>query len=355
MQTSNAERPPDVFAELESRRFGPDQCFLCGRDLSPETKTEEHVVPAWLQQRHDLWNQTLTLLNGTVIQYRYLKVPCCLSCNGRVLKPLEDRVARASLLGAEAVRALGEETLFFWLGKIFWGVLYRELSLAMDRSSKTSPSILSADDLQKFRTHLLFMQALRGQLVFKDFLPGTVRVFGVKPCADVRDGWYFCDNYHTMFVGVVMGAVGLFASLADVGAQSQFDAVLAKHASRPLHPLQALELLSQHYYLAALFNRVPRFISSSDASGRVTTHLMPIGGLSGSPLFDEWNPEAHARILAHMTQIPLDRIFVPPDKVMTWLSTETGEPRDLTFDEQPWPPTAPQGDSATGNHDAARP
>ena len=104
------------------------------------------------------------------------------------------------------------------------------------------------------------------------------------------------------------------------------------------HPLQALDLLSRHYYAASLFNRNPSFISTTDSSGVVTTHLVPLGGLSAKPIFDEWKPHAHARILAHVTQLPLDRVFEPPDKVMTWLWTDAGDPRDLTFEEQPWPP-----------------
>ena len=63
-------------------------CFVC----SGPANTREHVIPTWLQHRFDLWNQTLTLPNGTTIPYRYLTIPACATCNGDVFGQLEQRV-----------------------------------------------------------------------------------------------------------------------------------------------------------------------------------------------------------------------------------------------------------------------
>ncbi|MEH6908831.1 hypothetical protein V7008_24635, partial [Neobacillus drentensis] len=52
-------------------------CFLCGAPLTEENSSDEHVIPSWLQKKHDLWNQQLRLMNHTYISYRYLKIPCC--------------------------------------------------------------------------------------------------------------------------------------------------------------------------------------------------------------------------------------------------------------------------------------
>jgi hypothetical protein len=45
-----------------------------------------------LQERFGLANQHLTLLNGTLIPYRQLTVPCCQTCNNVHLSKLEKRV-----------------------------------------------------------------------------------------------------------------------------------------------------------------------------------------------------------------------------------------------------------------------
>ena len=71
-------------------------------------------------------DQTLVLLNGTTIPYRQLTVPCCRECNNEHLEPIESNVMAAVNQGPEAVEALDRKTLFLWLGKIFFGLLYKE-------------------------------------------------------------------------------------------------------------------------------------------------------------------------------------------------------------------------------------
>ena len=58
---------------LDRIPFDHHHCFLCGKDSADSL---EHVFPAWLQRRFQLWDQQLNLLNGTPIPYRNLTVPC---------------------------------------------------------------------------------------------------------------------------------------------------------------------------------------------------------------------------------------------------------------------------------------
>src|SRR5713226_5139659 len=104
--------PRSLFYAVERRRFGRSICFLCGRRLSPKNRSDEHVFPKWLQSRFSLWNQTLTLLNGTHIPYRSLTIPCCIECNTLHLSLIEDGISTATLRGHRAVAALDPLTLF---------------------------------------------------------------------------------------------------------------------------------------------------------------------------------------------------------------------------------------------------
>jgi hypothetical protein len=63
---------------LRSRRIGRSTCFLCGRRLGSRNRADEHIIPRWIQERFQLWNQTLTLLNGTTIAYRQLVIRAAL-------------------------------------------------------------------------------------------------------------------------------------------------------------------------------------------------------------------------------------------------------------------------------------
>lgn len=66
----------DIFAALDTLSDPRHRCFLCGTDLMLAGNTDEHVIPKWAQRRYDLWNQTVTLLNGTGLKYSQLTVPC---------------------------------------------------------------------------------------------------------------------------------------------------------------------------------------------------------------------------------------------------------------------------------------
>src|SRR5262245_21851225 len=139
----------DFFEAVLKRKFGFSTCFLCGCRLGRKNRANEHVIPKWVQKKYKLANQQLHLLNGTTIPYRQLTIPCCFTCNNKHLEPLEKRMSRAVAAGASAVRTLDHHDLFLWLGKMFYGLLYRELFLPWDRAGKTRGKITNKQLLKR--------------------------------------------------------------------------------------------------------------------------------------------------------------------------------------------------------------
>jgi hypothetical protein len=216
-----------LFQAVRERRFGPDICFLCGSSLAGGG-TEEHVIPRWVQERFELWNQRLTILNGTSIPYRQLTIPCCFPCNNQHLQPIESAIAVAVNDGAKAVRGLGDRVLFVWLGKIFYGLLYRELSLSLDRRDASAGTITDPDFLRRFELHHLFLQSCRMPMKFVDSFPASIFVFETKEPRNRKDGWDFRDNLTSMFISCRVGKVGFVAVLQDGGAQRMCDGLHSK-------------------------------------------------------------------------------------------------------------------------------
>ena len=95
-------------------------------------------------------NELLGLPNGTSIPYRKMVIPCCNDCNNVWLRRLENEVSAAVRSGPDAVAALDQTTLALWMCKIFYGLLFKDLSLAVDRRHPTGQSILDEQILSGY-------------------------------------------------------------------------------------------------------------------------------------------------------------------------------------------------------------
>lgn len=315
----------ELFEAVITRKFGKSICFLCGCRLGRKNRSDEHVFPKWLQNRYSLANEKLRLLNQTEIAYRQLTVPCCRDCNTKYLHPIETAVSRAVARGPNAVRALGAQTIFIWLGKIFYGVLYQEMFLRVDRSKRTNSGITTKEQLQQYASHHLFLQSVRVPLTFKGFFPASIEILKTQePRDDPRSAWDFSDDLHSMFIGCRMGTVGIVCMLQDGGAQRRiFPDLLRPALSLKLHPLQFREVMAKVRYQGMLLNKIPQYLTFGHAGKYVTTQA-PLQGYSTKPIFDEWDQRTYAQVLAHMTGIPAERLFLEPDRVWTWLRKSNG-------------------------------
>ena len=317
-----------LYSAVENHDFSENTCFLCGAALTSENRSDEHVIPKWVQGKYELWNQRITLLNGTSIPYRQLTIPCCRECNNDILSQLENKVRIAVDQGYTAVAELDSRTLFLWLGKIFFGMLYRELFLSINRSSSDSGPIVSPDDMTIFQMHHYFLQSCRVPMTFECFdaeHPWTIYVFHMQELRDHRVNWDFRDdiNYRTVFVRV--GNVGMLAAFVDGGAIS-VDAgnSFSRYSEYQLHPLQFEELGAAFFYKASLFDRTPKFIlSETDNLCKVV--IMPIAGLSQKPVFKKWDPNVYTQVLSIFTGAPVEQIQPAPGKVMTWLRQQEND------------------------------
>lgn len=95
-----------------------------------------------------------------------MTVPCCFECNNNHLEPIEKAMSQAVLQGPKAVEDLGQKNIFIWLGKIFYGLLYRELFLQFDRRNTELGTITDPELLQEYQMHHYFLQSVRVQMDF---------------------------------------------------------------------------------------------------------------------------------------------------------------------------------------------
>ncbi len=105
-------------------------CPLCGRAFARFPWDEEHIVPRWLQHRHDLWSRKLNIPNFIGKRYKTVRITVCKRCNGTTFGALETRLAPLLANGDpfSSTLAVRDAELAIWLGKIFW-LLIRKSSV----------------------------------------------------------------------------------------------------------------------------------------------------------------------------------------------------------------------------------
>lgn len=309
-------------------------CFLCGDYLFDESSVE-HVFPKWLLRKYDLWHQKIDLLNRSSIPYRQLTIPCCEKCNNEHLSRVENEVSRNIKRGFEGAKDVPENTWYLWVAKIFYGVLRKEVSLAIDRSDSKKGNILPDDVLTSFNNLHLFLQAFRGKHSFIGDVPYTVLLCNLH---DIGDGFDFRDNLINSIVAIRMGDIGIIVSLEDGGlVKNTYGEYVSEVDNRKLHPIQFIELYAKICYQVNLLKTRLNYVTDYHVHGEhiATTHLVD------SPKYiGKWNQEEFANLLNfNISQWLLDGWQVeysPPDKVSTWMYDSEGKIKILPIEE--WQP-----------------
>ena len=211
---ADVQYPPLLKACLE-HPYSDATCFLCAEELNEENKTEEHVIPKWVQQRYDLWDQQLVLLNKSCLPYRQLTVPCCDRCNGR-FSDLERRVKEAVDAGPAAVRQFSQFCLFQWLAKIYLGIGCKELFLSVDRSVPEAGPIGDREQLRVFSLlHFWFQVSMKhGE---SEFTPGSIVVVPTTRFSDHKANFDLLDNPVFGVFAIRLDSVGIVIQFLENG------------------------------------------------------------------------------------------------------------------------------------------
>ncbi|MEZ6077673.1 MAG: hypothetical protein R3C56_19005 [Pirellulaceae bacterium] len=156
---------------------------------------------------------------------------------------------------------------------------------------------------------------------------------------DGNDAFDFHDSFELTICRLRTREIGFIVALQDVNLLAQtFGRYLEEVNGRRIAQIQFDELYAKCLYQVSLLNRIPKFVTATakDPSQPTRVHMLPVAGLSSIPVVAEWNQEDYARVLSDFLcsrnyQMPMERLFVPPDQVVTWMSNEQGELK--LFDE----------------------
>ncbi|AMJ64268.1 hypothetical protein [Hymenobacter sp. PAMC 26628] len=323
--------PADLtpYDPFEGMRFGPATCFLSGQPVGPADTVP--VFADWLQVHYGLADRPIQLLDQSTVAFRDLCLPASPAVRPR-LEALEATVAAAAAEGPDALRALGDDTLFLWLGKMFYGIFITELLTELAPLIRPRyPLAENAALLRKFQVFFQLLQGLRVPTEYADFVPGSVFVLEVDPAEDAVP-FEYDDDLNTLVFSIKMGQSVLVACLADIGLIGQAMRQVYADARRPLHPVQVAEFKARVYYAAHLLHMVPDLYPRHPRPG--DTHLVFDALIDdvGVAIFNPWENGAYAQALAelwHRWGITPADVNRDPAQPLSLLYAPDGTPRSV--------------------------
>ena len=275
---------------FDKMTFTNDRCFLCGDILTEETRTKEHIYPEWLQKKFNLWNDSLVLLNRTTIRYKNLMIPCCKKCNRIMGAKIEKPIRQAVEGGYDRFVKCDKTTIFQWLNKIAYGILYKETSMKLDRSKPDSDSIFSVDELKERKMQYTFLKSVVVGTKFHR-KPYSLLIFRVKNNAPRYWAW---ENPFLHTFCIQMNDIGIISCLMDNGLNEEFFMSFEKQRSlidEHIHPVQFLEICSMFVYKASRLIKSPFYFTCFDDDGNPSDIIS--FEMSGD-VFDDWDQEEYA-------------------------------------------------------------
>lgn len=315
------------YSPFETFNFGNKTCFLSGETL-PSTDQKIEVFPLWLQNRFELTDQPFKLLNEQFTTYGKLKLPCSKGVKETIIDPFEKKIETAFTSGYDAVKQLSEEEIFYWFGKIMYGIIFNEIQVALLEKPANEPLNMNAGLIDKFTNHHLLLQSMRLPMLFEDFTPWSVFVFEVEQGADLFD---YRDEMNTLIFSLQMNGFGILICMQDNGENKRYHhELIEKIRGKKLHPAQFQEFCAKLYYSAYLFNRIPRYITlpPTKPNEPYTISSMPLHGSQTKALFDPWQNKVYAQVLEAFWKrwgFVKFEIIKNPEHPMSLLLNENGE------------------------------
>lgn len=245
----------DFYRNFTNETFDDNSCFLCGHDC--DSKTAEHIFPKWLQHQYKLWNQKLTITNGTLIPYRLLTVPCCSECNNKHLSQLEDKFKMLLEKSFQNLSFEEETTIFQWSAKILYATRYKELSLLIDRANPDMGKILTPKELESYSALHLFLQSTRYESEFTPPKPWSLFIFSCKD-----DDFFYHNNIHGLCFSMKFGKIAFTIVYEDNNVISDYMKPLISLKNHELSFPQYLEANAHIFYSAIIKDNVPKYSST---------------------------------------------------------------------------------------------
>lgn len=308
-------------------KFNNKNCFLTGVPLQSEEESIQ-VFPVWMMRAFDLENKPFKMLDESFLTYKKLQLPCAID-TALAFEKLESTVEKAMHEGYAAVKNLDQLSLYQWVAKILYGVVFNEIQVGMRQAVLSGEEMNFSQSLvHKFRNLHTMLQSLLIPMEFEHRNPFTIQVFEVD---NAPETFLYRDEINTLIFSLRMKDFAIIATLQDNGTNAIFhDEILEKVAGKKLHPIQFEEICARYFYSAYLFNRLPDY-TIMETPDKIYVEPMPLNDWTLKPIFDNWMTKTYGQVLESFWKpwgYLLFEIIKDPENPMSFLLDETGTFRE---------------------------
>lgn len=304
-------------------KFDNKTCFLTGNPLQSEDERIS-VFPEWMMRAFDLEDKPFKMLDESFLTYQQLQVPCSAEA-AMALNKIEQKVEEAMLAGFDAVNVLDQHTLFCWIAKILYGVVFNEIQVGIRQSILSGESMNFSQALvQKFRNLHAMLQSVLVPMEFEVTNPFRIEVFEVD---NDENTFLYRDEINTLIFSLRMKNFAIIATLQDNGTNAIYhEEILNKVKGKRLHPIQFEEICARYFYSAYLFNRLPEY-TYMETPAKVFIEPMPLNDWTLKPIFDNWVVKTYGQVLENFWKpwgYLLFEIIKNPEKPMSFIEDAEG-------------------------------
>lgn len=272
--------------------FKEETCFLSG---FPANKSVQ-ILPNWLLEMAGLTGEEqIKLLDEAIHTYKSLNFPINTEAVEKELSMLEDMVSKAFSEGYSGVKALPKDSLFQWIGKFLFGLIYIEMNKGIKQKVLSPDGMNMGQSLMhKYGNLHAMVQSVCRPIIFENFKPYSILIVELE---DNETPFSFRDEINTMTFSLKFKNFGIIACLQDNGVNEKYhDEVLKQVNNVKLSGPQFEELCARFYYSAYLFNRLPEY-NIMLVNEEVFIEAMPLKGMLNKPIFDQWQHKTYAQVL----------------------------------------------------------
>lgn len=265
-----------------------DCCFMCGVSPNDAEFNGEHIIPKWVLKKFDLFAQSVTLPNETLLRYDQYVTPCCKSCNSHLGGTIERSVAEIVNKGhravAEYVLEKGPWLFFVWLNLLFLKTHLKDNSLRLHRNLlKPDDKIAAAYAWNKLHHIHCIARSGYTETILDPTALGSLFILPAQPTTFDRFDYH--DLYGPQTIMIRLDDTVFVCVLNDSCAAWN---VLAPHVAKitaPLSPIQIRELMAIAAYINVRLKYPPVFESKfSGNTQTISAHVAQIPELNeGTP------------------------------------------------------------------------